>query len=101
MNAPGSPSSPLQMMYLGAAGSARQAAHFLPVGKPAPPRPRRPDAPISATMSSGAHLCQGLGQAEVAVPGDVFVDALGVDASAIAQDDEPLVLEELDVGQAR
>jgi len=43
------------------------------------------------------HLRQGLGHGLVAVEGDVFLDLLGVDPAAVAQDDQPLVLEELDV----
>ncbi len=53
MKAPGSPSSPLQTTYLGPPGARRVACHLMPVGKPAPPRPRRPEAVISATMPSG------------------------------------------------
>ncbi len=45
----------------------------------------------------GRHLGQGLGQGLVAVEGDVLLDLLRVDPAAVAQDDEPLVLEELDV----
>ncbi len=53
MKAPGSPSSPLQMRYFGAAFSLAQAAHFLPVGNPAPPRPRSPEKRISSMISWG------------------------------------------------
>src|SRR5665647_2931783 len=42
MNAPGSPSSPLQTTYFGFCCDAEDISHFLPVGNPAPPRPRRP-----------------------------------------------------------
>ena len=42
MNAPGSPSSALQIRYFWSLGVARAICHFLPVGKPPPPRPRRP-----------------------------------------------------------
>jgi len=48
LNVPGSPSSALQMMYLRSAFSAAQKFHFMPVGKPAPPRPLRP---LSLTVS--------------------------------------------------
>ena len=41
MNVPGSPSSQLTANSRGA-GSARTSDHFRPVGKPAPPRPRKP-----------------------------------------------------------
>ena len=53
MNAPGSPSSPLQMMYLVSPGDAAANFHFMPVGNPAPPRPRRPDSRTVSTIVSG------------------------------------------------
>ena len=53
MNAPGSPSSALQMTYFSSPGALRQRLHFTPVGNPAPPRPRRPDSRTSSITSSG------------------------------------------------
>ena len=54
MKAPGSPSSPLQTMYFtGSSVCAATCAHFFPVGKPAPPRPRRPESLTAWTISSG------------------------------------------------
>jgi hypothetical protein len=56
MNAPGSPSSPLQTRYFRppfALSALRTRSHLMPVGKPAPPRPRSPDRAISATILSG------------------------------------------------
>ena len=53
MNAPGSPSSALQQTYLMSPCEAFANAHFLPVGKPAPPLPRSPEASISLMTSSG------------------------------------------------
>ena len=53
MNAPGSPSSALQMTYFSWPADLRQKLHFMPVGKPAPPRPRRPDSRTSSMTSSG------------------------------------------------
>ncbi len=40
---PQSPSSALQTMYLRSALASATVFHLMPVGKPAPPRPRRPD----------------------------------------------------------
>ncbi len=45
----------------------------------------------------GGHFAQGLGQGLVAVGGDILLDLLGIDAAAVAKDDEPLALEEIDV----
>ena len=42
MNAPGSPSSALQITYFASPGCSAASSHFMPVGKPPPPRPRRP-----------------------------------------------------------
>ena len=55
MNAPGSPSSALQMMYfLPVADFASRAnVHFMPVENPAPPRPRRPEVFTSSITASG------------------------------------------------
>ena len=50
MNAPGSPSSPLQMTYFGSSVSGTND-HFLPVGKPPPPLPLKPDL-ITSSMTS-------------------------------------------------
>ncbi len=51
MNAPGSPSSALQTMYFWSAGCVSATFHFLPVGKPPPPRPRRP---LRSTLSQSS-----------------------------------------------
>ena len=53
MKAPGSPSSPLQMTYLGNAPYLRASSHLVPVGKPAPPRPRSPESFTSPMTASG------------------------------------------------
>src|SRR4030042_1755803 len=53
LNVPTSPSSALQMTYLGSLGEFLAPSHFMPQGKPAPPRPRNPDTFISLITSSG------------------------------------------------
>src|ERR1035437_9212224 len=53
MNAPGSPSSPLQMTYFFGEFCIRAASHLRPVGKPPPPRPRNPDSRTILQISSG------------------------------------------------
>ena len=53
MNAPGSPSSALQMRYFWSPFALRAAFHLNQVGKPAPPRPARPETLISSITCSG------------------------------------------------
>ena len=54
LQVPGSDSSALTTRYLGLGLSCGMKPHFMPVGKPAPPRPRRPESLTAAMMSSGA-----------------------------------------------
>ena len=51
LNVPGSPSSALQKIYLMSPAARRANSHFMPVGKPAPPRPRTLADLISAITS--------------------------------------------------
>ena len=53
MNAPGSPSSPLQITYFLSFWLARVNFHLRPVGKPPPPRPRNPESIAVWQTSSG------------------------------------------------
>jgi hypothetical protein len=56
LNVPGSDSSALTTKLLGRSlvGSFGMKVHFKPVGNPAPPRPRNPDALTFSVISSGA-----------------------------------------------
>jgi hypothetical protein len=104
MNAPGSPSSALQMTYLGSPGERRQSSHFVPVENPAPPRPRNWRRFHFADHVVRRHLAQHLGQRRVPVAGDVGLDLLGVDQAAVAQRDADLLAEQrrvLESGSAR
>ena len=97
MNAPGSPSSPLQMMYLSSPGEAARELPLQPVGKPAPPRPRRPEASTSSMICLRRHRRERLARGLVAAPRQVLVQALRVDDADVAQRDALLRLVERDV----
>src|SRR3954447_5751714 len=55
LNVAGSPSAPLATTNLRSPADpvSRTPAHFRPVGKPPPPRPRNPASPISLTVWAG------------------------------------------------
>src|ERR1700712_916722 len=53
LQVPGSDSSALTTRYLGLGLSCGMNDHFIPVGKPAPPRPRRPESFTAVTTSAG------------------------------------------------
>ena len=72
LQVPGSLSSPLTSTYFGVSFAWVRKDHFMPVGKPAPPRPRRPEAFISAMIQSGTFSMHLRGR--VAVQFDVLVD---------------------------
>ena len=53
LQVPGSDSSALTTRYFGFGLSCGMKPHFMPVGKPAPPRPRRLEAFTASMTSSG------------------------------------------------
>ena len=53
MNDPGSLSSALQMIYFFPAGSRFIRSHLRQTGKPAPPRPRKPESFTCSSTASG------------------------------------------------
>jgi hypothetical protein len=52
INAPGSPSSPLQQTYFFSPVAFLANSHLSPVENPPPPRPLKPDSLIQVTNSS-------------------------------------------------
>ena len=53
LNVPGSDSSALQSRYVGFGAFFGTKLHFMPVGKPAPPRPRSSESFTICVISSG------------------------------------------------
>ena len=97
MNAPGSPSSALQMMYFSSLFEAFANFHLRPVGKPAPPRPRMPESVTCAMIHSGVFSLSASARGLVAAARDVLVDALRVDDPHVTEGDARLPTVEADV----
>ena len=96
MKAPGSPSSPLQMMYLTSPGDGARTSIW-PVGKPAPPRPAQARGEDLVDDLVGRHRRERLARGLVAAARQVLVEILRVDDAAVAQRDPRLLAVERDV----
>ena len=107
MNAPGSPSSPLQITYLTSPGCRRTARHFCPLGNPAPPRPRKPDFSMAAMSCSGRMRAsravtvgfpirrfQAAPERGEALMGQVFIQVQGIQFAEMFGGDMHLVFQE-------
>ena len=93
---PESPSSALQTMYFWSAGASRQVFHLMPVGKAAPPRPRRPESVTACTMAAGAQRERRF-QSAVAAVRAVVVEAARIDDADAGERESLLALQVGDV----
>ena len=91
-NVPLSPSSALQTTYFWSASTPATVRHLMPVGKPAPPRPRRPEASTSSTVALGPSLERALQTLEAAVAA-IILERQRIGHAATREDEALLALE--------
>ena len=91
---PESPSSALQTMYFCSAVVPSTVFHLMPVGKAAPPRPRRPDVRHRVHDRAPGPCASALREAAIAAVRDVVVERDGI-GDADAREGEALLLREV------